>query len=287
MVVLFLVMGATHSINISECIRLERGTALFIFGDSYFDVGNNNYINTSTLDQANFWPYGQSFFKSPTGRFSDGRLISDFIAEYANVPVPPPFLQPGNEEDYYINGTNFASAGAGSLVQTFEGAVIDLKTQVNNYKKVKFWLRNKLGSSRSDKILRSSVYLISIGTNDYLSPFLTNSTVLSSYSRTQYVQMVIGNLTTVVEEIYKNGGRKFGFLNLGDLGCLPGLRMLNPLTKNGCLEEASKLAKLHNLELHNLLLGMQQRFKGFTYSLYDFNRSLRQRMNHPSRYGMH
>ncbi|XP_060206016.1 GDSL esterase/lipase 5-like isoform X2 [Lycium barbarum] len=281
MVVLYLRIGAAYSLHISECKKPEKGAALFIFGDSYFDVGNNNYINTSTLDQAHFWPYGQSYFKSPTGRFSDGRLISDFIAEYANVPVPPPFLQPGNEEDNYVGGANFASAGAGSLVQTFEGA-----TQVNNYKKVKILLRNKLGSSKSDKIFRSGVYLISIGTNDYLSPFLTNSTVLTSYSRTQYVQMVIGNLTTVIEEIYKNGGRKFGFLNLGDLGCLPGLRMLNPPTKNGCLEEASKLAKLHNLELHILLLRLQKKFKGFTYSLYDYNRSLRQRMNHPSRHGL-
>lgn len=90
-----------------------------------------------------------------------------------------------------------------------------------------------------------------------------------------------------VQDIYKNGGRKFGFLNLGELGCLPGLRVLNPPTKNGCLEEVSKLAKLHNLQLHNLLLRMQKELKGFTYSLYDFNRGLRHRMNHPSRYGMH
>lgn len=56
-------------------------TALFIFGDSFLDAGNNNYINTTTLDQANFPPYGQTFFGLPTGRFSDGRLISDFIGE--------------------------------------------------------------------------------------------------------------------------------------------------------------------------------------------------------------
>ncbi|XP_015162293.1 GDSL esterase/lipase 5 [Solanum tuberosum] len=76
--------------------------------------------------------------------------------------------------------------------------------------------------------------------------------------------------------------RRYTRTEEGNLGCLPGLRMLNPPTKNGCLEEASKL---HNVELHNLLLGMQKELKGFTYSLYDFNRSLRQRMNHPSRYG--
>lgn len=59
----------------------RKHVALFIFGDSFLDAGNNNYINTTILDQANFWPYGETFFKFPTGRFSDGRLISDFIGK--------------------------------------------------------------------------------------------------------------------------------------------------------------------------------------------------------------
>jgi hypothetical protein len=57
----------------------EDHVALFIFGDSFFDAGNNNYINTSTDYQYNVWPYGETFFKYPTGRPSDGRLIPDFI----------------------------------------------------------------------------------------------------------------------------------------------------------------------------------------------------------------
>ena len=59
----------------------EDHVALFIFGDSFFDAGNNNYINTTTGFQANFGPYGESFFKYPTGRFSDGRIIPDFIGK--------------------------------------------------------------------------------------------------------------------------------------------------------------------------------------------------------------
>uniref|UniRef100_M1D3H3 Zinc finger protein n=1 Tax=Solanum tuberosum TaxID=4113 RepID=M1D3H3_SOLTU len=55
---------------------------LFVFGDSLFDPGNNNYINTTTEYQANWRPYGESFFKYPTGRFSDGRLIPDFIGKF-------------------------------------------------------------------------------------------------------------------------------------------------------------------------------------------------------------
>jgi hypothetical protein len=60
----------------------EKHASLFIFGDSLYDSGNNNYINTTTAGlQANFEPYGETFFKYPTGRFSDGRVIPDFIGK--------------------------------------------------------------------------------------------------------------------------------------------------------------------------------------------------------------
>ncbi|KAH7865784.1 hypothetical protein Vadar_011163 [Vaccinium darrowii] len=61
------------------CTSAAAAAALFVFGDSLYDPGNNNYINTTTDFQANFWPYGESFFDHPTGRFSDGRLIPDSI----------------------------------------------------------------------------------------------------------------------------------------------------------------------------------------------------------------
>lgn len=54
--------------------------AFFIFGDSSVDSGNNNYINTIPENKADYKPYGQNgFFQEPTGRFSDGRVIVDFI----------------------------------------------------------------------------------------------------------------------------------------------------------------------------------------------------------------
>ncbi|KAL4625195.1 hypothetical protein ACB092_05G007100 [Castanea dentata] len=203
-----------HVVLVSSCttsteIRSEHSrnhVALFIFGDSFFDAGNNNYINTTTLDQANFWPYGETYFKFPTGRFSDGRLTSDFIAEYAKLPLIPPFLQPGNNQYYY--GVNFASAGAGALVETFQGA-----------------------------------------------------------------------------DIYKRGGRKFGFINLPPLGCAPGIRIIKAENNGSCLEEASSLVKLHNKALSKLLRKLEKQLKGFKYSLYNFNINLRKRMSHPSKYG--
>lgn len=79
--------------------------------------------------------------------------------------------------------------------------MIDLRTQLKYYKKVETWLRKKLGNDNVEvkAALSRAVYLFSIGTNDYMSLFLTNSTVLNSYSKSEYVQMVIGNLTNVIK----------------------------------------------------------------------------------------
>ncbi|KAL3598566.1 hypothetical protein D5086_006484 [Populus alba] len=221
----------------------------FIFGDSILDAGNNNYINTTTLDQANFWPYGETFFKFPTGRFSDGRLAPDFIAEYLNLPLIPPYLQPGNHR--YLAGVNFASAGAGALAETHKGFVIDLKTQLSYFRKVKQQLREERGDTETTTFLSKAIYLFSIGSNDYVERFSTNFSAFHSSSKKDYVGMVVGNLTAVVKEIYKNGGRRFGFLNVEPMGCSPYARAALQNSTCGCVDEltVSRRVKWHVVAL--------------------------------------
>ncbi|KAK7275519.1 hypothetical protein RIF29_16638 [Crotalaria pallida] len=257
----------------------EEHTALFIFGDSMFDVGNNNYINTTTDMQANFWPYGETSFKYPTGRPSDGRLIPDFIAEYAKMSFIPPYLQPGYHQ--YTDGANFASAGAGALIETNRGMVIDLKSQLKHFIEVEKLVKLELGDTEARRLLSRALYLFSIGSNDYLAPFISNSTTLQKHPIEVYVNMVIGNLTTEI----KKGGRKFGFLNLPPLGCLPVMKALVPGTKDGCLEEATKFTQLHDDALRKVLQYQETRLKGFQYSYIDFYSSYSERMNNPSKYG--
>lgn len=55
----------------------QRVPCYFVFGDSVFDNGNNNALNTSA--KVNYSPYGMDFVRGPTGRFSNGRNIPDFI----------------------------------------------------------------------------------------------------------------------------------------------------------------------------------------------------------------
>lgn len=55
-------------------------SAVFAFGDSTMDPGNNNFIPTAF--RSDFPPYGQDFMThEPTGRFSNGKLVTDFAGE--------------------------------------------------------------------------------------------------------------------------------------------------------------------------------------------------------------
>lgn len=261
----------------------KRQVALFIFGDSLFDAGNNNHINTTTEYQANFWPYGESFFDYPTGRFCDGRLIPDFIAEYAELPFIPKFL-PYHNDDQFTYGANFASGGAGALVETHQGFVIDLKTQLSYFKIVEKQWKQRLGDEEAETLLSEAVYLFSVGGNDYFNLFMPNPSDLH-FSKKEYVGMVIGNLTNTIKELYKRGGRKFAFSNLCPLGCIPAMRVLFTGSTSPCVEDAQEFAQLHNKALSKLLEELEGELKGFKYAGHDLFSSLSQRFNNPSKYG--
>lgn len=70
--------------------------ALFIFGDSVVDVGNNNHLET--LVKSNFPPYGRDFINHhPTGRFCNGKLASDFTGKYSFMHQVPKLLKTNNK----------------------------------------------------------------------------------------------------------------------------------------------------------------------------------------------
>lgn len=54
---------------------------LFLMGDSLFDNGNNNLLITQA--KANYPPYGIDYPYGPTGIFSNGRNIVDYLGIFS------------------------------------------------------------------------------------------------------------------------------------------------------------------------------------------------------------
>ncbi|KAK3004168.1 hypothetical protein RJ639_018478 [Escallonia herrerae] len=194
----------------------KSGSALFIFGDSTVDTGNNNYMVTKDENQGDWKPYGQNGFREAMGRFSDGRIIVKFI---------------------------------GVLSSTNEGLAIDLDTQL------KHW-----GTSIIDQKLwscRGKAAYIRSGLFHQYWKYLGNPQMQELRDPKGYVGMVIGNYTKAIQFFVKRA-RRFGFLSLSPLGCLPALRAINPkANKGGCFEEASALGLAHNSALKAALTSLE------------------------------
>ena len=103
-------------------------SAFIVFGDSTVDTGNNNFI--PTIARANFPPYGRDFNGGvATGRFSNGRLVTDFLSEAFGLPSSvPAYLDPSYTIDQLATGVSFASGGTGLDDLTAEIAVRKLRS---------------------------------------------------------------------------------------------------------------------------------------------------------------
>lgn len=76
--VLVLMLYLQCSINIELVGASPQVSAMFVFGDSIVDTGNNNFLNS--IAKANYWPYGcDSPSRFPSGRFSNGKTVVDFM----------------------------------------------------------------------------------------------------------------------------------------------------------------------------------------------------------------
>lgn len=88
------------------------------------------------------------------------------------------------------------------------------------------------------------------------------------------------------KEMYNQGGRKFGLLNLSPLGCLPFVKVLVNGSEGSCREEVSTLVKLHNTALSMELQKLEKQLRGFKYSYANYYDSAFETINDPSKYGM-
>lgn len=67
----------SHVNLMEEPSSIRLAPALYVFGDSVVDSGNNNHLPTQA--KSNFLPYGVDFNGKPTGRFTNGRTIADYF----------------------------------------------------------------------------------------------------------------------------------------------------------------------------------------------------------------
>lgn len=102
---------------ISSAFTPKKFKKIYAFGDSYTDTGNtHSATGPSSFNYVSNPPYGNTFFHHPTNRYSDGRLVIDFVAESLSLPFLPPYRDLKADKTY---GVNFAVAGSTAIRHRF------------------------------------------------------------------------------------------------------------------------------------------------------------------------
>ncbi|XP_002525954.2 GDSL esterase/lipase 7 [Ricinus communis] len=263
--------------------------ALYVFGDSLFDSGNNNLL--PTLAKADFQPYGVNFANGVTGRFTNGRTVADFIADFLRLPYPPPFLS--IRKSTPLTGLNFASGCCGILPETgsFLGKCLSLSEQIDLFKAtVKLELPKQFKSPKDlSKYLSKSIYIFSIGSNDYINYFDTSIFHFSKHQTPQeFAQLLLDKLSHYFEKLYNLGARKILMFEIGPIGCIPSItRPRHNKVENGkCKEEANQLVSFFNNKLAAMLQNLTSTLHGSTFVYGHANWLGYDAVIHPSRYGL-
>ncbi|KAF7120564.1 hypothetical protein RHSIM_Rhsim13G0182300 [Rhododendron simsii] len=166
--------------------------AIFVFGDSTADPGNNNYV--TTVFKGNFQPYGRDFpNRVPTGRFTNGRLAYDFVASYVGIKeYVPPYLDPTLSIEELITGVSFASAGSGFDPLTPQlSNVISRPKQLDYFEEYQKRVELVIGRKRTKNLVKNALYIVSAGTNDFVVNYFTVPIRRKRYSLPDYMEFLL------------------------------------------------------------------------------------------------
>ncbi|KAJ0076426.1 hypothetical protein Patl1_33937 [Pistacia atlantica] len=260
--------------------------AIITFGDSAVDVGNNNYI--PTLFKANYPPYGKDFVNhQPTGRFCNGKLVTDFTADTLQFTnYAPPYLSPQASGKNLLIGANFASAGAGYDDQTsIINHAIPLSKQLQYYKEYQSKLAKVSGTKQSASIIQDAIYILGAGSGDFLQNYYVNPLLNKAYTPQQYSSILVSTFSSFIKTMYSLGARKFGVTSLPPLGCLPAARTLFGFHEKGCVSGINTVAQQFNKKLNSSAVSLQKQLPGLRLVIFDIFQPLYDLVKNPSAQG--
>ncbi|MQL84911.1 hypothetical protein Taro_017415 [Colocasia esculenta] len=263
----------------------ERGVrALYIFGDSLVDVGNNHYLPLSII-RADFPHNGIDFpGKKATGRFSNGKNAADFIAMNLGLESPPAYLSLSDAPDRtrtFLAGVNFASGGAGISDDTARELeqCLPVNKQLDYFSEVRQALVCQLGVEKAKKHLSRSLFVLVIGSND-----------IFRYVKCEHecpLQLFVDSMALALERQLKRmhdlGARMLVFVGTGPVGCCPSHRVWN---KTGdCHDLANHISLRYNEAVYRVLQKIKAERGDFCYSFFDTYKVVMDYIQNPEAYG--
>ncbi|KAF5960880.1 hypothetical protein HYC85_002089 [Camellia sinensis] len=156
--------------------------------------------------------------------------------------------------------------------------VVPLGEQIQQFSTVRPNITIILGPDKADKLISNSLYLISVGGNDFFDYQRYNSTTMLPET---FMTILLNAYATHLEgwstgqglesegDLYTLGARKFAIIGVPPIGCCPAERVVNLKLNgsDGCFEQMNDLARSFYNATETLLNSFTSQFQGVKYSL--------------------
>ncbi|CAM8891030.1 unnamed protein product [Rhodiola kirilowii] len=264
-------------------------TAIFAFGDSLIDNGNNNFLNS--IAKSNYFPYGIDFSSHrPTGRFTNGNTIIDMLAQLLSVPSPLPYADPRTVGASVLGGVNYASAAAGILEDSGRhyGERFTLSQQVMNFQTTLTTdLPRLMPRGNLTRYLAKSIAILVFGSNDYINNYLMAPAYNSSfnYRPPEFANLLLNRYAQQILSLQRMGLRKFLIAGVGPLGCIPSQLARGIAPPGRCVDPINQILGAFNEGLKRMVSQYNRNYPGSMFVYGNTYGAVADMLNNPSTYG--
>ncbi|XP_077246645.1 GDSL esterase/lipase At5g42170-like [Tasmannia lanceolata] len=274
-------------VQILKAQTLNPNQALLAFGDSILDTGNNNML--PTVLKANFPPYGRDFIgQKATGRFGNGKIISDLIASGLGIKeLLPAYLDPELNSQDLLTGVSFASGGTGYDNLTAQmDHLLSMWDQLELFKEYIEKLKEVAGDEKARSIVSDSLYIVSAGNNDLLRTYFDSTPIRRiEYDIPSYIHLLVQSASSFIQELHQLGAQRIAVLGVFPLACLPAQRTLRGGLKRDCDKELFAASVNFNIQLSSKLKSVSAQLQDSKIVYIDVHSNVLDIITHPQNYG--
>ncbi|GLT44538.1 hypothetical protein SLA2020_184260 [Shorea laevis] len=258
--------------------------AIFVFGDSVVDAGNNNNL-IATVAKCNFPPYGRDFpGGKPTGRFSNGKILNDFAAELLGIKeLLPAYLDPTLQLQDLLTGVSFASGGAGYDPLTSRlASAYSMSDQLDFFKEYKEKIKSVLGEEQVASFLSKSLFWVLCGGNDISTTYRIRR---AEYDIDSYTDLIVSLASKFFQELYEAGARRVAVLGTPPSGCGPAQRTIFGGIRRDCVDDLNHWTLLYNSKLSAQIGPLKNNLPNLKIAYVDLYNPLLNMIQNPHKYG--
>ncbi|KAJ7964848.1 GDSL esterase/lipase [Quillaja saponaria] len=258
-------------------------SAMYVLGDSSVDCGDNTLFYYLLHRNLSLHPCN--------GSDASATLIPNLLAKKMGLPFSRPFYSLNGSTGELLSGVNFGSAQA-TIMNPDSQSLQSLTQQLRQVSETVELLKLNYSENTACQIIKSSIFYLSFGENDYIDFFLHNTYGLRlKHSSQEFANILVNQMIYAIRNLYDANARKIICSGIPPLGCTPRIvweqTNISSGVENGlgCVEKINELVLEYNSMLDKHIVKLNKELPDSQLVFCDVYKGMMEIITKPKHYG--